>query len=371
MAFGKESFPLWGGTATLLVTEPARLHSARRAVDRVIADVDAACSTYRDDSELALVHAAGGRPVRVSATFHAVLWTALNAAEVTESLIDPLACSGRAEWRSIRIDEPVGTVALPDGAILDFGSAGLAFAADRAAELAAGEEGCGVLFALGGDLAVAGPIPEEGWPVRVNNDHRSGDGRSPSGQDITLWMPGGLATSSLAGQARTLPSGRNVMHILNPRSGLPVHGPMAHHLRRGRKLRGCRHGEHRGHCPGARRRGLVDLPRAAGATGARRRMGDHGRGLARRHHRPAGRPAERAGGRLMPLEHTHQSVQGSSALLWAPTRFLLASYSLPTRFLLASSGLLAPKPSCPPGGTPDRHEHRTCRPRRPGSRLVS
>jgi thiamine biosynthesis lipoprotein len=224
MAFGKESFPLWGGTATLLVTESARLHGARRAVDRVIADVDAACSTYRDDSELALVHAACGRPVRVSATFHAVLWTALNAAEVT-SLIDPLAYGGRTDWRSIRIDEPVGTVALPDGAILDLGSAGLAFAADRAAELAAGEEGCGVLFALGGDLAVAGPIPERGWPVRVNDDHRAGNGRSPSGQDITLWMPGGLATSSVTEQAGMSPGGRNVMHILNPSSGLPARGP--------------------------------------------------------------------------------------------------------------------------------------------------
>jgi thiamine biosynthesis lipoprotein len=225
MAYGKECFPLWGGTATLLVTGPDQLNSARRAVDRVIADVDAACSTHRSDSELALVHAAGGRPIRVSATFHAVLWTALHAAEVTEGLVDPTACRAGADWRSIRVDEPAGTVALPDGATLDFGSIGKAFAADRAVELAAGEAECGVLFTLDGDIAVAGPVPDPGWLVRVADDHLDGEGRPPSGQDITLWVPGGLATTSLAAGTRSLPGSQIATHIMDPRSGLRVRGP--------------------------------------------------------------------------------------------------------------------------------------------------
>ena len=32
MTYGKESFPLWGGTATLLVAEPDRLEVARQVV---------------------------------------------------------------------------------------------------------------------------------------------------------------------------------------------------------------------------------------------------------------------------------------------------------------------------------------------------
>jgi thiamine biosynthesis lipoprotein len=227
MTYGQDSFPLWGGTATLLVAEPDRLGVARRAVDRVIADVDAACGADRSDSDLVLVHAAGGKPVQVGVTFHAILWTAVYAADVTEGLVDPTAGScGDGDWRSIGIDEPVGTVTLPAGMTLDFGAVGEAFAADRAAELAAAEAECGVLVALGGDITVAGPVPEQGWPVRVADDHRTGPrGDLPPGQDIVLRLPGGLATSSLAVRTRTLPGGKIITHIVDPRSGLPVRGP--------------------------------------------------------------------------------------------------------------------------------------------------
>jgi thiamine biosynthesis lipoprotein len=227
MTYGKESFPLWGGTATLLVAEPDRLEVARQMVDQVIADVDLACSAYRGDSELARVNAANGGPVRVGATFLAVLEAALRAAEATGGLVDPSAgtvwADRRPIWRAIQIEE---TLTLPAGMRLDFGAVGKAFAADRAAELAAGEAECGVLVALAGDIAVAGPVPDAGWPVRVADDHRTGrHGELPPGQDIVLRVPGGLATSSLAVRTRTLPGGKVITHIVDPRSGLPVRGP--------------------------------------------------------------------------------------------------------------------------------------------------
>ncbi|MGI8331458.1 FAD:protein FMN transferase [Actinomadura scrupuli] len=225
MAFGKESFPLWERTATLVVTEPGRLETARRAVERVITDIDRACSPRRVDSDLALVAAAAGRPARAGATFHAVLWTALHAAEITEGRVDPISGGDGADWRSVRVDEPAGTVTLPPGAALDFGAIAQAFAADRAAELAAGESRCGVLFALGGDVAVAGPVPPAGWPVRVGDNHHCERHGRLSGQDVTLRMAGGLATSRLEVRTRTLPGGQIVTHILDPRSSRAVHGP--------------------------------------------------------------------------------------------------------------------------------------------------
>ena len=48
---------------------------------------------------------------------------------------------------------------------------------------------------FGGDLAIAGPAPAEGWRVRVTDDHRSGF--DAPGQWISL-SSGGLATSSTA-----------------------------------------------------------------------------------------------------------------------------------------------------------------------------
>ncbi|MEV0401130.1 FAD:protein FMN transferase [Actinoallomurus sp. NPDC050550] len=313
MSTAQETFPLWGGSATVAVTEPDRLAVARAAVDRVIRDVDAACSAYRDDSDLARVNAGSGYAVRVSTTFLEVLQAALRAAELTGGLVDPTAVgrsagavglsvgteitrpndvaafrtgtetgrsprtedaspnnapafrtntetgqsagtedtrpndiaafragaeAGRSrlgpgfavptgkDWRSIEIIPASTTVSVPRGLTLDFGAVGKAFAADRAAAEASAAAGCGVLVALAGDIAVAGPVPVNGWPVRVADDHRlRSDGGLPPGQDITLRAPGGLATSSLAVRTRRMADGRTVTHIVDPRTGMPVRGP--------------------------------------------------------------------------------------------------------------------------------------------------
>ena len=170
------SFPLWNGTATVRVTEPGRLEAARLAVEEVIADVDAACGPGRNGSELAKVKAADGRPVRVGATFHAIMWTALHAAEMAQGPVET------DSWHSVQIDDMSGTVALPKRTTLDFSAALSAFTADRAAERASAEAGCGVLVSIGGDISVVGPVPLDGWQVRLDRDH-----------DITLYGTGGVA----------------------------------------------------------------------------------------------------------------------------------------------------------------------------------
>ncbi|HEX6471354.1 MAG TPA: FAD:protein FMN transferase [Streptosporangiaceae bacterium] len=242
MSTAQQSFPLWGGTATVATVEPARLALARATVDRVVAAVDVACSSYRDDSELARVNAAAGHAVPVGGLFVQVVRAAIRAAELTNGMVDPTATrpgepratgrrrsgtrGGRAYgWRSINLSPAAGTASVPKGVALDLGAIGKAFAADTAARLAAGAAECGVLVALAGDIAVAGEVPADGWPVRVADDHRTGpNGELPPGQDITLRAPGGLATSSLAVRTIELPSG-TVTHIVDPRSGMPVRGP--------------------------------------------------------------------------------------------------------------------------------------------------
>jgi thiamine biosynthesis lipoprotein len=225
------SYPLWGGIATVAVTDPDRLAAARAAVDEVIEAVDAACSGYRDDSDLARVNAGAGSRVRVGATFLEVLRVALHAADLTGGLVDPTAVGGRSTAgpgrrgrRSVLSD--ADTAYVPPGLRLDFGAVGKAFAVDRAAAAASAAAGCGVLVALAGDIAVAGPVPVAGWPVRVCDDHRPGPrGELPPGQDVTLRAPGGLATSSLAVRTRRLADGRTVTHVIDPRTGMPVRGP--------------------------------------------------------------------------------------------------------------------------------------------------
>ncbi|MFG2002954.1 hypothetical protein ACGFNU_27725 [Spirillospora sp. NPDC048911] len=249
MTLGAERFPLWGGFATLMVTDLDRLIVARRAVDQVFADVDAACGAYRGDSDLARVHAGAGRPVPVGTTFHALLWTALHAAEVTGGLVDPAASGPPGARRSIVVDDPQGTVTLPPGTTLDLWPTATAFAADRAAEFAAGQADCGVFVSVAGNIGVAGPVPAAGWHARVNNDHD----KVAFSQNVVLRTPGGLATRNLAAPPHSpgspshspglpqhgpglpqhgvgalrysLGEGRDVPHVVDPRSGGQVRGP--------------------------------------------------------------------------------------------------------------------------------------------------
>ncbi len=233
------------GTTAAIVVVGARAHDrARHAVEAELADIDAACSRFRDDSELAAVNAARGRWVRVSAVFLDALEVALRAAALTEGRVDPtvggaLVLAGydrdfaglsaaplrgvRAAhvpgWRVVELDREARTVRVPAGVVLDLGATAKALAADRAAQraLAAGPA-TGVLVNLGGDVATAGEPPPGGWPLRVADSHLAGP--SDPGQSLML-ASGGLSTSSTTVR-RWRRRGGDAHHIVDPRTGAPA-----------------------------------------------------------------------------------------------------------------------------------------------------
>jgi thiamine biosynthesis lipoprotein ApbE len=123
-------------------------------------------------------------------------------------------------WRQVHLDLASRTLAMPPGTRLDLGATAKAWAADRAAGRIAGELGCGVLVGLGGDIAVAGPPPETGWRIRVQ-DVTGRPEEVPGGPSTVVAITsGGLATSSTT--ARRWRRGGSILHhILDPRTGLP------------------------------------------------------------------------------------------------------------------------------------------------------
>jgi FAD:protein FMN transferase len=243
----RDSFEVFGTTAVLLVTDPGAASRARRIADDVLADVDRAASRFRTDSELTKVNAAAGRPVAVSPTFAELLAAALRAARLTGGDVDPTcarALTGlgydrdfaeiRAAgplaprltgpvgpvpgWRSVHLDRAARRVRLDRGAQLDLGATAKAWAADRCAELIGEQAGCGVLVSLGGDLAVGGSAPSDGWQIRVTDDHAAP--ASAPGQTVTI-TAGGLATSSTTVRS-WLVGDRPVHHIIDPATGEPA-----------------------------------------------------------------------------------------------------------------------------------------------------
>lgn len=118
---------------------------------------------------------------------------------------------------AVEVDAGRGLVRVAPGCLLDAGAIGKGFAADLVADevLAAGARG--VLVDVGGDLAVRGEPPEGGpWRLDVDLD----GGPSPA---WTL-ASGGVATSSSV-RRRWRHGGREVHHVLDPRTGAPVPDP--------------------------------------------------------------------------------------------------------------------------------------------------
>ena len=229
---------LWSTRARLVVTEPTALDRALLLVGDLLAEVEVAASRFRPDSEVSALRPGPDGTVLVSPMLADLLVEALDAAERTDGAVDPTigaTLSALGYDRDIRLVESgTGLVALvrpvpgwrtlrlagrrltlPDGLDLDLGATAKAVAADRAANLVAERLGTGVLVSLGGDIATAGPAPEGGWQVRVQ------DTESDPAAQVSLPAGSALATSSTV--RRTWVRGTETLHhIVDPATGRPA-----------------------------------------------------------------------------------------------------------------------------------------------------
>ena len=239
-----ESFGAIGTTVEVVVAVPEALEPATEVVRSRVAALDAAASRFRDDSELSLLNASSGRPVEVSWPFFVALEEALQAARMTDGIVDPtvghaLEQSGYDRdfsemapdgppirvryqrvpgWRRVRLDRGRRTATLPPGVRIDLGATAKAGCADRSAQAAAAATRAGVLVNLGGDLAVAGPPPEDGWVIRIADRHDAP--LDDPGATVAIGH-GGLATSGTASR-RWSRGGQALHHLIDPATGAPA-----------------------------------------------------------------------------------------------------------------------------------------------------
>jgi FAD:protein FMN transferase len=239
----------FGTSMHVVVTDAAYLDAATASVEEVVESIDLACSRFRDDSELSRILAGPGpREAIVSPVLAQALATALRAAELTDGAVDPtvgaavrsagytvdfgsLAPDGAPiplmvhpvpGWRQIRFYPASRRVEIPAGVEVDLGATAKALAADLGAGAARDViPGGGVLVSLGGDVAVAGTPPKDGWHVQIAEDSRAEI--TPEGETIAI-SSGGVATSSTTVR-RWRRGGVELHHIIDPVTGLPAAGP--------------------------------------------------------------------------------------------------------------------------------------------------
>jgi thiamine biosynthesis lipoprotein len=243
------SFPALGTTATVVAAEPASLDTASELLRERLRALDVTCSRFRTDSELTWVNAHAGVAVSVSPLLARTVRVALDAAHASRGCVDPtlgsqLRAAGydrtfalvreratwrlapapappREAWRAVELDDEQRFLLIPEGVELDLGATAKALAADEAAHAIAATIGAGVLISLGGDIAVAGPAPAGGWPVRIAEDHAAS--LTDPGPTVAI-RTGGLATSSTSVRRWKTEQGE-AHHILDPRSGRPTITP--------------------------------------------------------------------------------------------------------------------------------------------------
>jgi FAD:protein FMN transferase len=237
-----------GGSLRVVVTRAADLTAAKAAVDDVVRAVDLVANRFREDSELSRVNATPDRQVVCSPLLAKLIGAALRGARLTGGAVDPtvgsaiklagydvdfaqvpvdgiaidLVVSRIPGWQAIAFNEASRTVRVPRGVDLDLGATAKALTSDLAAAAALEKiGGGGVLVSLGGDIAVAGEPPTEGWLIQASEDSEA---PIEAGEETVSIRSGGIATSSTTVRRWTR-GGVALHHIIDPTTGLPSEGP--------------------------------------------------------------------------------------------------------------------------------------------------
>ena len=235
-----------GSSVRVIVTRPQSLTAAKAAVDDVLRAIDAAASRFREDSELSRLNAAPDHVVKVSPLLAKAIGEALRGARLTEGAVDPtvgnamrligydadfgavppfaeglrLVARRVPGWQAVQFSPGTRTVIVPRGVELDLGATAKALASDMAAAAAfnaMAQEG-GVLVSLGGDIAVAGEPPPQGWSIQASEDATTPILDSDEAVSISS---GGMATSGTT--VRRWVRGQTILHhIIDPATGLPA-----------------------------------------------------------------------------------------------------------------------------------------------------
>jgi thiamine biosynthesis lipoprotein len=234
-----------GGSLRVVVTRPGSLRTAKAAVDEIVAAMDQAASRFREDSELSLLNASPDREVTISRLLAQAIAAALRGAELSGGAVDPTIGSAIRlagydtdfaqvpvdgdqirlyservpGWRAVHLNPRSRTVRVPSGVELDLGATAKALTSDLAAAAASKAiDGAGVLVSLGGDIAVAGQAPDDGWSIQASED--SADPIDDKEESIRI-TSGGVATSSTTVRRWTR-GGVMLHHIIDPATGLPA-----------------------------------------------------------------------------------------------------------------------------------------------------
>jgi thiamine biosynthesis lipoprotein len=229
------------GSPLRLQVRGAAPAEAERAWDEIrgeFAAVDRALSRFRSDSELTALNALAGTRcvVDVSWRLREAIAIMARASRTTGGRFDPAVADdldrlGERAVACAPVDPAIATPATIDRprpihappSALDTGGIGKGLALRWAARRAAAvlPPGAGVFLEAGGDIAIAGEPPRDGWRVAIEDPVMAAtDGAEPV--VVLVAHEGAVATSSVGVRHWTTAHGRPVHHLVDPRTREPA-----------------------------------------------------------------------------------------------------------------------------------------------------
>lgn len=238
----QHSFPSMGTEIELLLMggTDASAREAFEEAEELAGEWMRTFSRFDPESELSRLNAASGEPVVVSSRMFQAVEAAIEAAQLTGGLFNPLvlpalvaygydrtfeelevdsATSPRsykpAAVEEMRVDAGQRAIQLPRDSALDLGGIAKGLYADELAGRLA--EWQGGIVSAGGDMRVWGEGPDDGgWAVGVEDPGFSEDDIA-----LVLLSDGGVATSG-TNRRQWRRGGAPAHHLIDPRSGAPA-----------------------------------------------------------------------------------------------------------------------------------------------------
>ncbi len=241
-----------GNPETLLV----RATAAVDEVEKLFEANEAAMSRFRPESELSSLNRSSGKSFRASPLLFEVLRAAIDAARTTHGIFDPTVLSalvtagydrsfeflkadgsdgheaggtrraessngpaqGSCSWRDIKLDDSSRSITLPRGCAVDLGGIGKGWTVDQAAAIL--QSFADFAVDAGGDIYAAGTQRDgSAWTIGV------ADPVHPDRDLALLAVSDRAVATSTVGKRRWLGSdGREMHHLIDPRTGQPSQG---------------------------------------------------------------------------------------------------------------------------------------------------
>ena len=236
----RANVPMMGTIADVLVDGDAEHVAATFATLR---DIEVRCSRFDPDSELNQLLRRPEEWVTVSEPLFAALRWSVRLWRETDGLFDPTVRSALEAWGydvtfrkiappatapdhapapglgGVRLAAERLAVWIPAGVPIDLGGIGKGLAADRAAAAACHAGAAGAIVSIGGDMAVAGDVPNGGWHVPLVDPV---DDRVLEHHPLSA---GGIVMSTTA-LRRWKVGDVDVHHLVDPRTGRPADGDL-------------------------------------------------------------------------------------------------------------------------------------------------